>query len=423
MSFTFLHAADIHLDSPLLGLQKYEGAPVDALRLAPRAALQRLVQLAIDRRVAFVVISGDLYDGVWPDYNTGLFFVNQARRLHEAGIPLYLIAGNHDAQNKMTRSLPLPPSATLFSADAPQTVTLDDLGVALHGQSFATQSVKEDLSLRYPAGWKGYFNVGLLHTSATGREGHDDYAPCTLAGLEARQYQYWALGHVHQRETLCEEPWITFSGNVQGRHIRETGPKGCWLVSVDDKLQARPQFEPLDVLRWEVATVDVAPLLTEDDLWEAIGRQLRTLDVDAGGLPSAVRVRLTGATRLHERLAARREHVTAHIRSLGIQHGQGRIWIEKVALDTRPQRRAAPVGSAADNPREELAGYVSELRTKPEELAALGTDIVELCQKLPADLDLAAAGLAFTDDTALLTLLEEAEAILLDRLADPEADA
>ena len=112
----FLHAADIHLDSPLLNLERYEGAPIHEIRNATRRALENLVDLAIQQQVALVLIAGDLYDGDWPDHNTGLFFVGQMRRLREAGIALYMIAGNHDAANKMTRSLRLPDNP---SGDAP----------------------------------------------------------------------------------------------------------------------------------------------------------------------------------------------------------------------------------------------------------------------------------------------------------------
>ena len=228
--FKFLHAADIHLDSPLRGLQRYEGAPVDEIRQASRRALENLVQLAIDQSVAFVLIAGDLYDGDWKDHRTGLYFVSQMVRLREAGIPVIAIAGNHDAANKMTRTLPLPENVHMLDHKRPETFCLDQWGVAIHGQSFATGAVLEDLSAAYPPAVGGMLNIGLLHTCATGREGHQPYAPCTIPGLISKHYDYWALGHAHGHEVLNREPDIIFSGNVQGRHIHEHGPKGCMLV-------------------------------------------------------------------------------------------------------------------------------------------------------------------------------------------------
>ena len=215
--FKFLHAADLHLDSSLRGLERYERAPVEAMQHATRRALVHLVDLALEEKVHFVLLAGDLWDGDWRDYNSGLFFVQQMARLHDSRIPVFLIAGNHDAANRMTRSLRLPDGVRVLDADAPETVLLADLGVALHGQSFAQYNITDDLSLRYPAARPGCFNIGMLHTSATGREGHERYAPCSVEGLLAKGYDYWALGHVHKREILYDDPLIVFPGNTQGR--------------------------------------------------------------------------------------------------------------------------------------------------------------------------------------------------------------
>ena len=168
MPITFLHAADIHLDSPLKGLERYESAPVESIRSATRRAFVRLIDLALERRVDFVLIAGDLYDGDWRDYNTGLFLTGQLGRLSEARVPVVLIAGNHDAANKMTRALRLPEGVHLLASDRPETVALRDLDVLVHGQSFATQMVTEDLAAGYPAADRGAINIGLLHTCLGG---------------------------------------------------------------------------------------------------------------------------------------------------------------------------------------------------------------------------------------------------------------
>src|SRR6185437_649372 len=125
MAITFLHAADIHLDSPLKGLERYENAPVGRIRGATRRAFTRLIDLAVEKAVDFVLIAGDLYDGDWRDYNTGLYLVRQLGRLRDANINVYAIAGNHDAANKMTRSLRLPDNVRLLSHEQPQTVRID----------------------------------------------------------------------------------------------------------------------------------------------------------------------------------------------------------------------------------------------------------------------------------------------------------
>ena len=369
----FLHAADIHLDSPLCGLERYEGAPAEEIRQASRRALENLVQLAVDQSVRFVLIAGDLYDGDWKDHRTGLFFVSQMVRLREAGIPVLVIAGNHDAANKMTRALPLPDNVRMFSHKRPETVCLDDLGVAIHGQSFATSAVMEDLSLQYPSAVRGMVNIGLLHTCAGGREGHEPYAPCTLEGLRAKQYDYWALGHAHRHEVLCDEPHVIFSGNIQGRHIRESGPKGCMLVEVDDQGRTRPQLKPLDVFRWQRCWVDALGARTPQELLDRVSGKLSELMAGADGLPLAVRVELAGPCPAHRQIAARVQHWTDEVRAAALDLGAGSLWVEKVRVGT-----TLPVelddARSAEGPIGELARLIDELKSDPDSLGRLLAD-------------------------------------------------
>jgi exonuclease SbcD len=253
--FKFIHAADVHLDSPLRGLEQYEGAPVEEIRGASRRALENLVELAIAEQVAFVLFAGDLYDGDWKDYNTGLYFGRQMTKLREAGIRAFLLSGNHDAASQLTRHLRLPDNIKILSDQKPESVSLEDFGVMLHGQGFPRRVVTENLSAGYPKPVPHLFNIGLLHTSVDGREGHEPYAPCSLEGLLSKGYDYWALGHVHRREILHQDPWVVFPGNIQGRHVRETGPKGCTVVTVRDGRVLSVEHRDLNVLRWSVCDV------------------------------------------------------------------------------------------------------------------------------------------------------------------------
>ena len=331
----FIHAADIHLDSPLKGLEAYEGAPVDEIRGASRRALENLVRLAMDEKVDFVLIGGDLYDGDWKDHNTGLFVVRQMGRLREAEIPVFIVRGNHDAENKMTRSLPMPDNVTMFSAKKPQTKILPELDVAIHGRSFAQAAESDNLALEYARGDRGLFNIGLLHTSLDGRQGHASYAPCSASDLAAKGYRYWALGHVHQREELtADDTPIVFPGNLQGRHIRECGAKGCQIVHVDDAGDITMEFRPLDVLRWQRVAVDCSAADVGDDVLDLCSDRLRTALDDADGLPVAARVELCGATAAHDQLLARPVDWANQIRAAAIDVGDGQIWIEKVKFQT-----------------------------------------------------------------------------------------
>jgi len=228
----FIHAADLHLDSPLRGLSAYSDAPAEQLRTATRDAFVKLVDVALDEAVDFMVIAGDIYDGDWKDFNTGLFFIRQMGRLRQAGIPIYLLYGNHDAESDMTRGLTLPDNVHVFSSRKAETFAIESLKVAIHGRSFKQKATTENMVPNYPEPVPGWLNIGVLHTALEGNSEHATYAPCTVSELEAKGYQYWALGHVHERSILPEhrqpgQTVIAFPGNLQGRHIREQGARGA----------------------------------------------------------------------------------------------------------------------------------------------------------------------------------------------------
>lgn len=333
--FTFIHAADIHLDSPLVGLSQHEDAPVDIIRGATRSALTRLVDLAIDRGVDFVLIAGDLYDGDWKDYGTGLFFINEMRRLEKATIPVYLIFGNHDAESKTTKSLVLPKNVHVFGTNKAESFTHGGLPVALHGQGFATPSVTENLAEEYPTPAADHFNIGLLHTNLGDATGHGNYAPSTVPQLVAHGYNYWALGHIHKRQIHHENPHVVYSGNTQGRHINEPGAKGCYLVTVDDDLDVTGnEFCPMDSVRWESIAVDCSEMKEEVEIHQAIRKELASALKASDESLLAARVVLTGSCALHETLHADHSRLLAECFSQAAAINSERIWIESLHLKT-----------------------------------------------------------------------------------------
>lgn len=361
--FKFLHAADIHLDSPLRGLSSYETAPAEAIRGASRRALENLVELAQREQVAFVLLAGDLYDGDQRDYRTGIFISHLMGRLGKHDIAVYVVTGNHDAASKITRVFP-PANMTVLSHDAPETVIRRDLGVAIHGQGFATPREDGNLAAGFPDATAGLFNIGLLHTSLDGREGHADYAPCKLDDLRARGYQYWALGHVHAREVVSQDPWVVFPGCIQGRHIRETGAKGCTVVTVEDDVVRDVRAHSLDVFRWARCTVDVEDAVDPQAVLERLREPLGEALQSAGDRPVAVRVRLEGATRAAGRLASDPEWLTQQVRALAAEIGGDEIWIEKLELQLTG-KRDLEAAMAEDSTLGALIGAIRDLPEDP----------------------------------------------------------
>lgn len=390
----FLHAADIHLDSPLLKLDAYEGAPAAEIRGATRQALIKLIDVAIDAQVDFVVIAGDLYDGNWRDQQTGLFFIAQASRLIKQGIPLYVIRGNHDAANVMTRSLPWPRnpdgSTILLSDKDCESIRLEKLGVSLHGRSFGDRAEKENLAATYPAADSGMFNVGILHTSLQEEGQHATYAPCSVNMLADKQYDYWALGHIHHRGSHHPpgaSP-IVFSGNTQGRSIRETGPKGCYLVDCSGANEPQLVFKPLDSVRWELLTVNVGESENLDDVQAAVQAQLRTcfhqLHEHFPEHILVVRIRLEGTTKLHGELVQHQRRLAAEIQALAIDLAGGAIWIESLRVRTAfPQKL---LENLDDAPLATVLELMTALKERRWQSQFIGDSLNALNRKLPDEI-------------------------------------
>ncbi|KVP53854.1 metallophosphoesterase [Burkholderia ubonensis] len=414
----FIHAADIHLDSPLHGLSAYPDAPAAQLRNASRDALRQLVDRAIDEEVAFLVIAGDLYDGDWKDHNTGIFFGQQMGRLRKAGIRAFVLWGNHDAESEMTRKLTLPDNVTVFSHRKPEVHRLPEFNVALHGQSFKDKAVVENLALGYPEPVPGCYNIGVLHTALEGYTAHASYAPCTLAELHAKGYDYWALGHVHEFQQWSGPSTIVFPGNLQGRHIRETGRRGAVLVTVEGG-ETRVERLYLDVLRWEAVEVDAADCVTIADLARKIGQSLEALLTVDGHVPRAVRVTVTGRTPAHGLFFGRATQLRAEVlNQIGII-GNERLWLEKVKVATSAMDLSHGETEQLEA-LEDLKQILADAAHDPEFLALLERDLKPFVGKVRSEVKEEVPLLSLARSGELTALVQQVGPALLARLAQGE---
>ena len=413
--FKFIHAADVHLDSPLRGLSHYETAPAESIRNACRRAFENLVDLAIEEKVSFVLLAGDLYDGDWKDYSTGIFLSQQMGRLGQHGISVFAVAGNHDAANRMTKALDSPSNMTILSSRKVETIKLDELNVAIHGRSFGTQHIDENLAAGFGIAEKGMFNIGLLHTSLDGRQGHAVYAPCKIDDLLSKGYQYWALGHIHKQEFVSEAPWIVFPGCVQGRHIRETGAKGCVLVTVEDATVSDAERIPLDVLRWVLCSVDITDVTDMREVLERARKAIENERVSANDRPIAMRIRFKGSTKLSEELAAYPERFEQQIKALGAEIANNDLWIERVenAVVGKLDLESA---LADDSPFGKLLKDVLATPVNPDEIYGLKDVIADLRQKIPSEAFSTDSVLNFDEIQTVERMVEEAKHMLVGRL-------
>lgn len=408
----FVHAADLHLDSPLRGLERYEGAPVDRMRGATRRAFENLVELCIENDARLLLIAGDLYDGDWKDYATGLFFAAQMARLREAGVRVVWVRGNHDAASQLTKHLRPGSNVRELSVRRPETLVLEDLGVAVHGQGFPTRAVTNDIAQQYPAPVPGALNIGLLHTSVTGREGHEPYAPCSVDTLVGKGYDYWALGHVHTREVLHESPHVVFPGNLQGRHMRERGAKGATLVTTDGARITSVEHCALDVVRYVLTEVDAGDASSGDDVVD-LARTALEGELERGeGRLLASRVVVHGNSRAHGELQQDPEQWAHNVRAAALDISSDGLWLEDVRLSTRPALQLPPLGSRED-PLTQIASSIASIRSDEVTLAELLGCFADLRRKLPHELRDA---MRLDDPAMIRDALEDVERMVFSQL-------
>ncbi|SDT93557.1 DNA repair exonuclease [Stappia sp. ES.058] len=409
-SFSFVHAADLHLGSPFRGLSLKDPAVADRFADATRNAFTALVTRTLECGADFLVIAGDIYDGEWQDNSVGLFFNREIARLDRAGIPVFVLRGNHDAESVVTRSISLPANVRTFSTRKPESHVLEALGVVLHGQSFADRHVPDNLARAYPPPVAGNFNIGVLHTSLTGRPPHADYAPCSLEDLTAKGYDYWALGHVHQYEEVSRDPPVIYPGNLQGRNIRETGEKGAVRVTVEDGRVSGLERLIVDEARFERLDLDIGDCGDLSDLLSAIENQLAPLAQVAGRRPVAVRLRLYGHSAMRAWFFANRTMLGDEVQA-AFDRVEQDLWLEKLVLDIAAMPEEAP-SPLADSSLD-LGALLEDAAADPELRTAAKAGLADLGRKIPNHtLD---EDRPFGEDLDALIL--EAKAVLAERIS------
>ena len=327
-----------------------------------------------------MLLAGDIFDGDLRNFQTGLYFVEGMRRLGEAGIDVFMILGNHDSQNRFADKLSLTQNVHVFPKTAATSRSLEDVRVTVHGRSYPRWDVSEDIAREYPPATAGMLNIGVLHTACAGSEGdHARYAPCTPEQLANHGYDYWALGHVHERAILSEDPHIVYSGNLQGRHAREAGPKGAMLVTVEDGRIATVEHRALDVVRWHAASFDASAHHDQTEMLTALRDDLAEVAAVADGRPVALRLTIQGATPLHFHLtlnqSALREDIETLLATLSGDH-----WLEKLVLATTPPLVMDAVDPSIGG---RLAVEIDRLANDRAEVT-LEARLAEIRAKLPA---------------------------------------
>ncbi|MDQ1909742.1 DNA repair exonuclease [Paenibacillus sp. GD4] len=413
----FIHAADLHLDSPFRGLTGLPEKLRERVKASTFLALERLVELAVREQADAVLISGDVYDLKDRSLKAQFQFQQAMQTLAGHGIPAFLIHGNHDPllEGHAAR-LDWPSTVKVFGCEQVESVVLRNRAgeavARISGISFGKAAVTENLSLGFRRYEDGLYHIGLLHTNVDGDAAHDNYAPCRRSELAGSGLDYWALGHIHTRAVLQERPWIVYPGNPQGRHIRETGARGCYLVEVDRAGETRLRFEALDDVRWLESVIDAGAAATEQDIKDLLEISLEGLREEAGERAVLVRLVLEGRGPVKEMLrrGGALGELTAYLRGRCLQL-QSDMWIVSVEDRTHSpvdqERLRGEPGFLGD-----LLRLAEELHKDPDGLSGFAQEALEplLTQQTLRSL------LASVNPEELSVWLQEAEELAVELL-------
>ncbi|MER9120205.1 DNA repair exonuclease [Mesorhizobium sp. M0954] len=400
MAFRFVHTADIHLDSPLRSLALRNPDLAELVGDASRQAFVSIIDLCLAEGVDALVVAGDLYDGDQTSMKTARFLASQMTRLHQAGIRVFKIRGNHDALSRISKQLVFPDTVRIFGG-RPQSVlqTAGGLDVAFHGLSFANPKAPESLLPKYPAAREGAVNVGIMHTSLAGSPGHDVYAPCSIADLHGHGFDYWALGHIHVRQVPPGASTVVMPGMPQGRDINEAGEKSVTLVTIRDDRSVEIEDKLTSIAQFERASVD----LTGTVEWsEVVGRVRSALEDIRGCVRSrhaVVRLGLAGASPLSWALIRDRDLLLAEAEQAAEQTGD--TWVEKLELDLAPQS-----SETADDVADPIFELAQSMRADVKS-EAFRAEARALVQKIIADLPPDGRGFAGRDEAGLELFIDK----------------
>lgn len=371
-----IHTADVHLDSPLQTLALRDPELREKVQGASRTAFTRIVEQALQQQVAAVLIAGDLFDGAARSAKTAAFLLIELNRLDQAGIRVFYIKGNHDAENPLTGETTLPDNVHVFDGEGGM-VKLEGADVWIHGVSFTGKKAEKSLVDKFSTPVADAINIGMLHTSLNGSAAHDVYAPCSVQDLVNTGFDYWALGHIHKRQVHSEAPWIIMPGIPQGRDIGEPGSQSATLITIDEGAITTTEFPTSSI---EFTTLDLTVTALQDpaalqtlaqDALQEILTSLSSTDV-------VVRIRLQGQSALRWQWLRDRDQWVETFKLLC--RANGRLWMEKLIYDIGDTPKTVADTSALS----ELSGLMSSIREEEafnEEAIVL---IDEVLAALPA---------------------------------------
>ena len=307
MTFKFIHCSDLHIDSPFKGFSSVEGSLVETFRKSTYQAFQNIVELALKENVEAVLIAGDIYDGANKSLEAQLKFRRELQKLSDAEIDTFIVHGNHDPLDSWSASIKWPERVYVFPGTQVEYLPVKKNGILkayIHGISYPTRDVRKNLAQNFSRGNNNeIFAIGLLHANVGHQSGHDNYAPCSIDDLIAAKMDYWALGHIHSFQVLRDSnPAVVYSGNSQARHMRESGEKGCCLVTLNKDIAPIIQFIPVDAIRYIQGEVDLTGTISLEEVIHVVRSKCENFADQTKQRDVFISLSLNGRTQVHSEL-------------------------------------------------------------------------------------------------------------------------
>ncbi|RLA91632.1 MAG: phosphoesterase [Deltaproteobacteria bacterium] len=415
----FIHTADLHLGSPFSGIKEFNERLASALFEATFLAFNKIIDLCIFHHVDFLLIAGDIYDSEDRNIRAQLKFRDALSRLSEKGIYTYIVHGNHDPLNGWSATLKWPKHVYIFSDPNLNVEKIPYIKngqklAHIHGISFPQKNITENLAKRFKREKGAPFSIGLLHCNIGTNTGHEPYAQSSIEDLIKSGMDYWALGHIHKPQILKENPTIIYPGNPQGRDLGESGERGCYLIEVDNSLRIKPQFIPVDRIRWIHRDIDITKIDEEDELINLIRNESNLPYLD-DELSYIIRIKLLGRSPLYKQFLnypdmfdAIQEEINQEFQGLPF------IWIERIENEVKP-----PIDISSRIKAQDFIGdllrLIEEYKKNPsnlEELRSLLAPLFSNYSKARSILE------DEVEDKEILAMLDKAEAYLIDALIE-----
>lgn len=410
----FVHASDLHLDASFGGVDATDETVAGAFSRSTLEALDRVVNLCIEREVDFLVIAGDLFNSADRSLRGELAFQRAMRRLASKDIPTFVVQGNHDPADGWSAGLDLPQSVVVFSAhevERCEVVRDGEVVCAVYGRSFPSRQVTDNLARDFKRHSDDPVAVAVLHTNVGQLAAWDNYAPSSLEDLRAAKMDYWALGHIHVPGRISDNPVAVYSGSTQGLNPTEEGPRGCFVVEVDGD-GPREEFVETSSIRWRNGEIDAAGLEDLESLRTAVAGACDAARTESGGRPVVLRLDLAGRSPVHADLG--RPGVLSDLLTDLRDEQLGNepwAWIDRLRNRTRPLIDMETV-AGEEGLRGDLVRLAAEWGKGADEGGAMIEELIEpLLGQLPGRRDL---------EFSPRLIVQQACDLCVDRLSEDE---